>query len=95
VSKQPTPAEIKEFLLLNGSPLPEADGKIELWRISDRTYSHKGALQIAELCLLTGQPLSAICTTEMFLNMAQRITELEKKLAAAENADKMKGRTGW
>lgn len=92
--KQPTPAEIKEFLYLKGSPLPEVDGKIELWRISDRTYSHKGALQIAELCLLTDQPLSAIGTTEMFLNMAQRIAELERKLTAAESADSRTRRSG-
>lgn len=49
------------------------------WEISGYPYSDEQALKVAEFCLITGQPLSAIATIDGLLNLARRVAELEER----------------
>jgi len=48
------------------------------WRIDGYPYPEESALELAELCLLTGRDLSAIATASLMLNLARRIADLEE-----------------
>lgn len=65
---------------LDESPDAEWLPGLGQWRISGAWYDDGSALKIAELCLLTRQPLTAIGMTDIFLNLARRIDDLENGL---------------
>lgn len=75
--KRPTEQEIRDLLKAHAP----ADKSGELrWRIDGHWFVDAQALRMAELALLTGQPLSAFITPDLLLNLARRLAVLEERL---------------
>lgn len=71
----PTRAECLELLNSAATYVPDTDS----WVLSGHPYTTGQAVKIAELCLITDRPLSAVGTADLFLDLARRIAALEDR----------------
>lgn len=88
MSVTPTPDEIRAFLTLHAA---HYDGNMpncpnREWGVPSvggtyAAYPDRDALLLAELCLLTGQPLSDVLTVQMQVDTARRLSALEAQVA--------------
>lgn len=77
MNRLPTRDEIKGFLRANARELE--DGR---WAVPPQEAPpvfEPAALKLAELCMLTGTPLTQVITSDLVLALARRITVLGAK----------------
>lgn len=82
--KRPTETDIRAFLEEQGEVQSTASGTdwcVPSLNGGTRWYPEPQALLLAELCLLTGQPLTDINTVAAQLDLAGRMADLEEAVA--------------
>lgn len=79
---RPTEQEIRNFLAENAEPGQFMSSRTWSWFISGFEYGEENALAIAELCLITGQPMSAMVSSRMVLTLARSMADLEQRMNA-------------
>lgn len=82
MNRLPVVAEVRDFLRANATELE--DGR---WIVPPGPpLFEPAALKLAEVCLITGHPLSQIMTTDLLLSLARRLTVLEVQVVQLRGA---------
>jgi hypothetical protein len=72
--------DVRAYLEQQARKSPGSD----LWVISGMYFPEDAALRISEFCLIMGQPLSSLISTDVMLALARRLAVLEDRLSPPE-----------
>lgn len=81
MNRLPTPAEVRAFLVANARQAEDDRWEVPTRDRAIRRTFEPAALKIAEICLITGVPLSDVASTDWALAIVRRLAVLEEKVA--------------
>lgn len=81
MNRLPTPVEVRTFLAANAVQRSDDRWDVPSLGGAHRTLFEPAALKLAEICLVTGTPLTDVISTDWALAIVRRLAVLEEKVA--------------